>query len=110
MRRQKILIWSALTAIFIACMGLFGLATYASEQRIKEIGVRKVLGASVSSIATLLSEDFIKLVIISIVVASPIALFINEQMVAGICLPYRNKMVDVFAGSHYRHLCLLWQQ
>lgn len=79
MRRQKILIWSALAAIFIACMGLFGLATYASEQRIKEIGVRKVLGASVSSIATLLSKDFIKLVIISIIVASPIAYLLMSK-------------------------------
>jgi putative ABC transport system permease protein len=79
MRRQKILIWSALAAIFIACMGLFGLATYASEQRIKEIGVRKVLGASVTSIATLLSKDFIKLVIISIIVASPIAYLLMSK-------------------------------
>lgn len=72
-RRQNILICSAMAAIFIACMGLFGLATYAAEQRIKEIGVRKVLGASITSITTLLSKDFIKLVIISIVIASPVA-------------------------------------
>jgi len=78
-RRQKILIWSALAAIFIACMGLFGLATYAAEQRIKEIGVRKVLGASVAGITALLSKDFIKLVIISIVVASPIAYLLMNK-------------------------------
>jgi|KBSSwiS6_1023812.scaffolds.fasta_scaffold00609_4 putative ABC transport system permease protein len=78
-RRQKILIWSALAAIFIACMGLFGLATYAAEQRIKEIGVRKVLGASVTGITALLSKDFIKLVIISIVVASPIAYLLMNK-------------------------------
>ena len=78
-RRQKILIWSALAAIFIACMGLFGLATYAAEQRIKEIGVRKVLGASVAGITALLSKDFIKLVIISIIVASPIAYFLMNK-------------------------------
>ena len=59
--------------VLISCLGLFGLATYMAENRIKEIGVRKVLGASVTSIATLLSKDFIKLVIISIVIASPIA-------------------------------------
>ncbi len=46
-RRQTILIWVALATIFIACLGLFGLATYSAEQRIKEIGVRKVLGATV---------------------------------------------------------------
>jgi putative ABC transport system permease protein len=78
-RRQKILIWSALAAIFIACMGLFGLATYAAEQRIKEIGVRKVLGASVPNITALLSKDFIKLVIISIIIASPIAYFLMNK-------------------------------
>ncbi len=61
--------------IFISCLGLFGLATYMAENRIKEIGVRKVLGASVSSITALLSKDFLKLVIISFIIASPIAWF-----------------------------------
>lgn len=59
--------------IFISCLGLFGLATYMTESRVKEIGVRKVLGASVLSITTLLSKDFLMLVIISLVVSSPIA-------------------------------------
>jgi putative ABC transport system permease protein len=59
--------------IFISCLGLFGLATYMAENRIKEIGVRKVLGASVAGIAALLSKDFLKLVIISFVLAVPIA-------------------------------------
>ncbi|MBA4849210.1 ABC transporter permease [Emticicia sp. BO119] len=72
-RRQQILIWAALSTIFIACLGLFGLATYAAEQRIKEIGVRKVLGASVFSLTALLTKDFLKLVIASIIVAAPIA-------------------------------------
>jgi ABC-type antimicrobial peptide transport system permease subunit len=65
-------LFAALT-ILISCLGLFGLATYMAETRIKEIGVRKVLGASVLRITALLSKDFIKLVIISIVIASPIA-------------------------------------
>jgi putative ABC transport system permease protein len=59
--------------IFISCLGLFALATYMAENRIREIGVRKVLGASVSGITTLLSKDFLKLVLISFVIASPLA-------------------------------------
>jgi putative ABC transport system permease protein len=59
--------------IFISCLGLFGLATYMAENRIKEIGVRKVLGASVANITTLLSIDFLKLVIVSFILASPLA-------------------------------------
>lgn len=60
-------------AVFIACLGLFGLASFMTEQRRKEIGVRKVLGASVSSIVALLSKEFIKLVAVAVLVAGPIA-------------------------------------
>jgi hypothetical protein len=59
--------------IFIACLGLFALAAYMAESRTKEIGIRKVLGASVTGIVALLSKDFLKLVIVSFVIASPIA-------------------------------------
>lgn len=62
-------------AIFISCLGLFGLAAYVAEQRTKEIGIRKVLGASISQVWLLLSSDFILLVMISCVIASPIALY-----------------------------------
>ena len=72
-RRQTLLIWVALSTIFIACLGLFGLATYAAEQRIKEIGVRKVLGAGVFNLTSLLSKDFLKLVLIANGVAFPVA-------------------------------------
>ncbi|MBS1602168.1 MAG: ABC transporter permease [Bacteroidetes bacterium] len=65
-------LFAALT-VFISCLGLFGLATYMAENRVKEIGVRKVLGASVGGIATLLSKDFLKLVLLSFVVAAPVA-------------------------------------
>ncbi|MBO9732528.1 MAG: ABC transporter permease [Chitinophaga sp.] len=58
--------------IFIACLGLFGLATYSTEKRLKEIGIRKVLGASVSNIVALLSGDFVKLVLIAILIATPL--------------------------------------
>jgi putative ABC transport system permease protein len=65
-------LFGALT-IFISCLGLFGLATYMAENRVKEIGVRKVLGASVVGIAVLLSKDFLKLVLIAFFVATPVA-------------------------------------
>lgn len=60
-------------SIFVACLGLFGLSVYTAERRIKEIGVRKVLGASVQSVVTLLSKDFLKLVVLSAVIAFPAA-------------------------------------
>jgi putative ABC transport system permease protein len=72
-RRQTLLIWVAIATIFIACLGLFGLATYSAEQRVKEIGVRKVLGASVANLASLLSKDFLKLVLIANGIAFPVA-------------------------------------
>jgi putative ABC transport system permease protein len=60
-------------AIFISCLGLFGLAAFSAEQRRKEIGIRKVLGANVSGIVQLLSKDFLKLVLIAILISTPIA-------------------------------------
>jgi len=69
--------------IFISCLGLFGLATYMAESRIKEIGVRKVLGASVANITTLLSKDFVKLVLIAIVIASPVAWWAMDKWLTG---------------------------
>jgi len=65
----------AFLAIFISCLGLLGLAMFTAEQRIKEIGVRKVLGASVGSLFTLLSQEFLVLVLIALCVASPAAWF-----------------------------------
>lgn len=60
-------------AILIACLGLFGLSAFSAEQRTREIGIRKVLGASVTNVASLLSKDFIKLVVIALLIASPLA-------------------------------------
>jgi putative ABC transport system permease protein len=78
-RRETLLIWVAMATILIACMGLFGLATYAAEQRVKEIGVRKVLGASVLDLTTLLSKDFLKLVLIANGIAFPLAWWATNQ-------------------------------
>jgi putative ABC transport system permease protein len=69
----NIILFFSILAVLVSCLGLFGLATYAAEQRTKEIGIRKVLGASVGSIVRLLSSDFVKLVIISILIAAPVS-------------------------------------
>lgn len=66
-------------AIFISCLGLFGLAVYTAERRTREVGIRKVLGASVSSITTLLSKDFLKLVGIACVIAFPVAWWVMHN-------------------------------
>ncbi|TMI65416.1 MAG: FtsX-like permease family protein [Bacteroidetes bacterium] len=72
-RTGKLGLSLAIIAILIACLGLFGLATYMAEQRTKEIGVRKVLGATITNVVSMLSKDFLKLVIISAVFAFPLA-------------------------------------
>ncbi len=66
-------------AIGIACLGLLGLAAYAAEQRNKEIGIRKVMGANTASITRMLSFDFIKLVLIAILIAAPISWYLMQQ-------------------------------
>ncbi len=89
----------ALLAILISCLGLFGLAAYTAEQRSKEIGVRKVLGASVSGIVKLLSKDFLKLVGIAILIAIPIAWWTMKNWLQNYA--YRieiNWWVFIFAG------------
>ena len=80
-RSGKIFISFAVLAILIACLGLFGLAAYAAEQRTKEIGIRKVLGATVSNIVSMLSKDFLKLVLIASLIAFPVAWwFMNKWL------------------------------
>ncbi|MVM30786.1 FtsX-like permease family protein [Spirosoma sp. HMF4905] len=82
-KAKTLLSWFSALIIFIACLGLFGLATFTTEQRTKEIGVRKVLGASITSIVTLLSKEFLKPVLLSIIVASPIAWYAMHQWLQG---------------------------
>lgn len=78
-KQGTILLIFTILAISIACLGLFGLVTFTAEQRVKEIGIRKVLGASVTSIVQLLSTDLMKLVLIAIIIASPIAWFAMDK-------------------------------
>ncbi|HEY8733307.1 MAG TPA: FtsX-like permease family protein, partial [Puia sp.] len=70
-------------AICIACLGLFGLSTFMAQQRVKEIGVRKVLGSSISGIVILLSKDFIKLILIAIVIAIPLCWWAMNHWLQG---------------------------
>jgi putative ABC transport system permease protein len=69
----------AIISVLLACLGLFGLAAFTAQQRVKEIGVRKVLGASISSIFILLNKDFMKLVLIASVIAIPLAIFLMNN-------------------------------
>ncbi len=78
-RMAKVLNIFTLLALIIACIGLFGLAAFSAERRIKELGIRKILGAKVSELALLFSSEFTKLVLISIVLASPIAYFLVDD-------------------------------
>jgi putative ABC transport system permease protein len=78
-RTGKLGLSFAMVAVLIACLGLFGLATYTAEQRIKEIGIRKVLGASVTNLVSMLSVDFLKLVVIATLIAFPVAWWVMNK-------------------------------
>jgi putative ABC transport system permease protein len=86
----SLFIVASIVAVFIACLGLFGLAAFSAQQRVKEIGVRKVLGASVTDITRLLSTDFVKLVVIAIIIGSPIAWWVMHSWLEG--FPYRTNI------------------
>jgi putative ABC transport system permease protein len=92
-------------AILISCLGLFGLATFSAEQRTKEIGIRKVLGANVTGIVALLSKDFLKLVVLSIVIASPIAWWVMNKWLQDFA--YRTNIEwTVFVLTAFIALCI----
>jgi putative ABC transport system permease protein len=78
-RFQNVFISLVVLGIIIACLGLLGLATFAAQQRVKEIGIRKVLGASIASIVQLLSKDFLKLVLIAFVLAVPVGWYATNK-------------------------------
>lgn len=89
-RTSKVYVAFTFFAIFIACLGLFGLVAYASQQRIKEISIRKVLGASTGKLIALLSKDFLKLIIIAIFIACPLAFWGSQKWLQDFA--YRTKM------------------
>lgn len=99
-RTSKIFSYFAILAIFISCLGLYGLASFMVEKRVKEIGIRKVNGASMGNIVRLLTQDFTKWVIISFIIASPFAWYIMDQWLQDFA--YRINIawwVFVLAGS-----------
>jgi putative ABC transport system permease protein len=104
-RWRQIMLFGAIITIFISCIGLFGLSVLSAEKRTKEIGIRKVLGASVSSIATILSIDFLKLVFISLILSMPLG-----WMAAGKWLenyPYRISLSwDMFSAAGFLIIAL----
>lgn len=85
----------AILAIIVACLGLFALSTYLAEQRSKEIGIRKVLGASVSSILGMLIQSFLKLVLIALVIAAPVAWYLMQEWLKDFAYQYKIRW-DVF--------------
>lgn len=95
---KQILLFGAVLTIFISCIGLFGLSVLSAEKRTKEIGIRKVLGASVNGIVTILSRDFLLLVIIALIIASPLAWMAAGKWLEG--FPYRITLNGwLFAGA-----------
>ncbi len=98
-KQGSLIITLTILAILIACLGLFGLVAFSAEQRRKEIGIRKVLGATIPSLLGLLSKDLIKLVILAMLIASPIAWFIMQRWLNS--FPYRiavSSWIFVLAG------------
>lgn len=89
-RLSAMIRYFTIMAILISCLGLFGLASFSAEQRIREIGIRKVLGASVTRIVFMLSRDFLKLVILAVLIASPLAWYAMNRWLEGFA--YRTPM------------------
>ena len=84
---KEILLFSTILSVFISCLGLFGLSVLSAEKRIKEIGVRNVLGASINSIVYILSTDFLKLILVSLIISIPLVWMAANKWVQN--YPYR---------------------
>jgi len=97
-RTGRLALTSTILAIFISCMGLFGMASFMAEQRIKEIGIRKVLGASIFNLWRLLSADFIWLVSLSLLIAGPVAYYFMHSWLKN--YPYHTNIAwEIFAAA-----------
>jgi putative ABC transport system permease protein len=106
-QQGRLFYYFSLLAVFIACMGLYGLASFNAERRKKEIGVRKVMGGSVWGIVVLLTNDFSKLVLLSNLIAWPIAWFAMSRWLENFA--YRIDLTPlVFMGSGLIALCIAW--
>ncbi len=104
-RIGKLATFFAILAVFISCLGLFGLASFVAEQRTKEIGVRKVLGASVFDLWRLLSKDFVTLVFIALVIATPTAYFFMRNWILD--YPYHTNLAWwIFAAASFGALLI----
>ncbi|RYG43423.1 MAG: FtsX-like permease family protein, partial [Chitinophagaceae bacterium] len=97
----------AILAIFISCMGLYGLSAFMAEQRTKEIGVRKVLGASVANVVYLLSLNFTRLILIASVIAVPLAWFAINNWLEGFAYRVSVNWV-IFLGASLSALIIAW--
>jgi putative ABC transport system permease protein len=107
LKTAKLANWSTLITIIIACMGLYGLATFISEQRIKEVGIRKVLGAKVFHLVFLLSRDFTLLVMISFVISAPIAYYLMRQWLSDFAY-HISIGLQTFIGTLFIMILISW--
>ncbi len=102
---SRLLNWATGLAIFISCLGLLGLVMFITNQRTKEIGIRKVIGATVTQIVTLLSKDFLKLVLIGFLIAIPIAWWGTNMWLENFAFKTTTELVDLPAewcsDDHY---------
>ena len=98
-RTLSIITTFTIIAILISCLGLYGLSIYVAERRVKEIGIRKVLGASVTGIIAMLSKDFIKLIAIAFIISIPVGYYIMEKWLENFAYKMElNIMIFIIAG------------
>ena len=106
-RMGSIFIAGAILSIFIACLGLLGLSSFMAEQRTREIGVRKVLGATISNVILLLSRDFTRLILLAFVVGAPAGYYVMHTWLED--FPYRVELsLGVFLFSGLAALLIAW--